>query len=277
MVDMNKLSNEERCAVVSALVEGNSIRSTVRMTRISKNTIVKLLADLGKACAAYHDRAVRGLRSRRVQVDEIWSFCGCKEKNVPAEMKGQLGIGDVWTFTAIDPESKLVAAWHVGKRDLEHATKFVRDLAGRLANRIQLTSDGHKMYLDAVEAGFGGQVDYAMLVKLYGSDPESEKRYSPATCIGAKPEAITGNPDSRHISTSHVERQNLTMRMSMRRFTRLTNAFSKKLENLEHAVALHFMYYNFCRIHQSLRVTPAAAAGLTTRIWEIKDLVALLP
>lgn len=230
------------------MVEGNSIRATVRMTGVAKNTIVKLLADVGKACAEYQDKALRNLSCKRVQCDEIWSFCGMKEKNVPEEKKGQLGYGDVYTWTAIDADTKLVPSWYVGKRNYESGKIFIQDLADRLTNRVQLTTDGHKPYLQAVEDAFGSEIDYAQLIKLYGNEGErgNDAKYSPAQCTGEIKERVQGNPDMKHVSTSYVERQNLTMRMSMRRFTRLTNAFSKKIENLEHAVALHFM----CVIHR---------------------------
>jgi IS1 family transposase len=272
---MNKLSPERQAAVIAALVEGNSIRATVRMTGVAKNTIVKLLADVGKACAEYQDKTLRNLPCKLIQCDEIWSFCYAKEKNVPKDKKGRFGYGDVWTWTAIDADTKLIPSWLVADRSACAATEFIKDLAGRLANRVQLTTDGHKAYLQAVEEAFGYKIDYAMLVKLYGSSPEAEKRYSPAECIGAEKMPITGQPEDKYISTSYVERHNLTMRMSMRRFTRLTNGFSKKVENHSHALALYFMYYNFCRIHQTLRVTPAMAAGVTNHVWDIKDIINL--
>lgn len=276
VVSMNKLSTADRVRVVAALVEGNSIRATVRMTGVAKNTIVKLLADLGAACAEYHDKNVRDVKAKRIQCDEIWAFVGMKDRNVPQSRKGEFGIGSVWTWTALDADSKLIVSYMVGLRDAGYATEFMNDIAGRLANRVQLTTDGHKAYLDAVDDAFAGEVDYAMLVKLYGNVAPGEARYSPAVCTGAKPEPIVGNPERKHISTSYVERQNLTMRMSMRRFTRLTNGFSKKVENLMHNVSLHFMHYNFCRVHQTLRVTPAMEAGLTDHVWELEELVALL-
>lgn len=275
-VSMNKLSTADRVRVISALVEGCSIRSTVRMTGVAKNTIVKLLADIGKACAAYHDQYVRGVAAKRIQVDEIWSFVGMKQKNVPQERREGLGVGDAWVWVAIESESKLVLSYMVGLRDGGYATEFMRDVADRITNRVQLTSDGHKAYLNVVEDAFGGDIDYAQLVKIYGNERPGEARYSPAECTGAKPCPVVGNPDAKHISTSFVERQNLTMRMSMRPFTRLTNAFSKKIENHMHAVALHYMHYNFCRIHQTTRVTPAMAAGITSKLWEIEDLMALI-
>ena len=275
MLGMNRLPFSKQVAVVAALVEGNSIRATGRMTGVAKGTIITLLEDIGTACAEFHDRAVRNVRSRRIQCDEIWQFCYCKEKNVPAEKKGQFGYGDVWTWTAVDADSKLTIAYLVGRRDAGCAYEFIQDLAGRLANRVQLTTDGLKVYLEAVEGAFGCDIDYATLVKIYGAAQE-EVRYSPAVCLGAKAAVITGRPDSRYISTSYVERSNLTMRMSMRRFTRLTNGFSKKVENLRHAVALYAVHYNFCRIHQTLRVTPAMEAGLATSVWDVQDIVKLL-
>lgn len=274
---MNKLSTEERARILHLLCEGNSIRSVTRLTGASKNTVIKLLTDAGRACGAYHDANVRGVKAKRVQVDEIWSFTYAKQKNVAAAKAAPEEAGDTWTWTAIDAESKLIVSWLVGGRDSEYAMVFMDDLAGRLANRVQITSDGHKAYLEAVEGAFGGDVDYAMLVKLYGTAPESARgRYSPAECIGARKERIEGSPDPKHVSTSYAERQNLTMRMHMRRFTRLTNAFSKKVENHAYAVALHMMYYNFVRIHTKLRVTPAMAAGVADRLWEVADIVALV-
>ena len=272
------LSSERRAAVISALVEGNSVRATVRMTGVAKNTIAKLALELGAACARYQDEALRELPCRRLEVDEIWGFCYSKQKNVPAEHRGEFEYGDVWTFIAIDAETKLCPSFLVGSRDGGSATHFCQDLASRMAGRVQLTTDGHKMYLEAVEAGFGGNVDYAMIQKIYASPSvEGQKRYSPAECIGSKKEAIQGNPDRKHISTSYIERQNLTVRMSMRRFTRLTNAFSKKVENLAAAVAIHFMHYNFCRPHMSLEGrTSAQAAGVTSRRWTVEDIIRLL-
>lgn len=274
---MNKLSTEDRARILHLLCEGQSIRAITRLTGASKNTVAKLLADAGKACAAYHDANVRGLNSKRIQVDEIWSFVYAKAKNVKAAKAAPDEAGDAWTWTAIDADTKLIASYLVGGRDGEYALAFMDDLASRLNSRVQLTSDGHKAYLEAVEGAFGADIDYAMLVKIYGSAPESAKgRYSPAECTGAVKTRIEGNPDPKHVSTSYAERANLTMRMHMRRFTRLTNAFSKKLENHAHAVALHMMYYNFVRIHKSLRMTPAMAAGVSTRLWEIGDIVALV-
>lgn len=276
IVSMNKLTNAKRAAVVAALVEGNSIRSTVRMTGVAKNTVVKLLADLGAACAKFHDETVRNVNAKRVQCDEIWSFVYAKAKNVPAEKRGEFGVGDVWTWTAIEAQSKLIVSWLVGARDAGAAYDFMTDVASRLRNRVQLTTDGHKPYLAAVEDAFGADIDYAVLQKIYGSDPEGEKRYSPATCIGMQCEIVHGDPDPKHISTSYVERQNLSMRMSMRRFTRLTNAFSKKVENHAAAIALYFVYYNFGRVHQTLRVTPAMEAGLADYVWTIDEIVQLI-
>ena len=248
-----------------------------RITGVAiKNTIVKFLVEAGAICSEYQDRVFRNLRCRRIQCDEIWAFVGAKDKNVPVKKQGQFGIGSVWTWTAIDADTKLVPCWMLGPRDGGVATEFIQDLAGRLAHRVQLTTDGHKPYLDAVEDSFGCDIDYAMLVKLYGTDMSEEKRYSPATCIGTRVVPIMGEPNPKHISTSYVERQNLTMRMSMRRFTRLTNAFSKKVENHAAALALYFMYYNFVRIHQTLRVTPAMQAGVTNKLWSVQDIVALV-
>ena len=275
---MNKLSTDRQAQIVRALCEGNSIRSTARMTGAAINTVVKLLTDLGKACAEYHAENVHEVPSRRVQCDEIWSFCYAKAKNVPAEHKGEFGYGDVWTWTAIDADSKLCVSWLIGTRDLDTAREFMEDVAKRLQYRVQLTTDGHKPYLFAVDAAFGGGVDYAMLQKLYGKagDPENpETRYSPGVCTGTKIDKVLGDPDPKHISTSYVERQNLTMRMSMRRFTRLTNAFSKKVYNHSAAVALYFMHYNFCRVHQTLKTTPAVASGLADHVWTIEELVGL--
>lgn len=276
---MNRLSTEKRAQIVSALVEGNSIRSTCRMTNTAKGTVLRLLRDVGKACTEYQDEHLKNLTCKKVQVDEIWGFVYSKERNVPEDKQGQFGYGDVWTFTAIDADTKLIAAWLVALRNLECALAFTNDLKARLANRVQLTTDGHKMYLEAVEHAFGADVDYAMLVKLYGTEPEGEKRYSPATCVGAEAHVIQGKPDPKAISTSYVERQNLTMRMGMRRFTRLTNGFSKKVEYLQYHVALHFMYYNFARPHQTLANpyprTPAMAARIADHIWTVDEIVHL--
>lgn len=273
---MNRLSRQDRVKVIAALVEGNSIRAIARMTGFSKNTISKLLLEAGAACADYQNRIFRNLNLKRIQCDEIWSFVGAKDKNVPESKKDQFGFGSVWTWTAIDAETKLVPCWMVGPRDAAAATEFMQDLASRLACRVQLTTDGHKAYLDAVEDAFGSDIDYAQLIKIYGADLSEEVRYSPAECTGTKKEVVSGNPQRKHISTSYVERQNLTMRMHMRRFTRLTNAFSKKLENHIAAISLHFMYYNFVRNHQTLRMTPAMAAKIVNAPMEIEDIVRLL-
>jgi IS1 family transposase len=272
---MNKLSIDKKVAVVTALVEGCSVRSTSRLTGVAKGTILRILEDVGTACAAFQDVALRNIRAERIQIDEIWSFVGCKQKNVTVEKMERALCGDAWTFAAIEAQSKLVISWLVGRRDAGCATEFLQDVASRLANRVQLTTDGHKMYLNAVVDAFADDIDYAQLIKVFGNDPEGQKRYSPAQCLGTKKEALIGAPDPAHISTSYIERQNLTMRMNMRRFTRLTNAFSKKIENHMHSVALFYMHYNFVRIHQTLRVTPAMAAGVSHTLWSIYDIVAL--
>ncbi len=277
---MNRLSTRERAQIIRALVEGSSIRSTVRMTGFATNTITKLLSELGPACAAYQDRTLRDLGSTRIECDEIWAFCRAKAKNVPDRHRGEFGYGDVWTWTAIDPDTKLVPSWLVGQRDGPDATIFLLDLAGRLRNRVQLTTDGHRPYLEAVQAAFGADVDYAMLVKFYGTDT-TDRKFSPPVIVSEEVRVIQGSPDRSKISTSIVERQNLTMRMSMRRFTRLTNAFSKKVENHRAAVALHFMYCNFARPHRSLanpyQRTPAMAAGISDHIWTCEEIAGLLP
>jgi len=273
---MNTLTVAKKAQVIAALVEGNSNRATVRMSGVAKNTVVKLLVDLGAACSKFQDEKLRKLPCKRIQCDEIWQFCYAKEKNVPAEKRGTFGYGDVWTWVAMCADTKLIAAWTLGTRGAGTAFEFMHDLSGRLAHRVQLTTDGHRVYLNAVESAFGSEIDYAMLVKIYGNDRESEARYSPAECIDCKPIAVTGRPDPKHISTSYIERQNLTMRMGMRRFTRLTNAFSKKVENHEAAIALHYMHYNFCRVHQALRVTPAMEAGIADHVWSIEEVVSLL-
>jgi len=276
MVSMNRLDNTTRAQVVKCLCDGNSIRATVRITGVAKNTVVKLLCDLGAACAEYHHENVRGLRVRRLQCDEIWSFIGSKAKNTSPEKKAE-GCGDAWTWTAIDADTKLIVSYLVGGRDSGWAYEFMQDCADRIKGRVQVTTDGHKAYLEAVEGAFGMDVDYAQLQKIYGAPPDAEqRRYSPATCIGSDMKVVSGNPDPKHVSTSYVERQNLTMRMSMRRFTRLTNGFSKKIENHIAAVALYFMYYNFCRVHQTLRVTPAMEAGIENHVWSVDELVGLL-
>lgn len=276
MVSMNKLSTEDRVRVISALVEGNSIRATVRMTGVAKNTIAKLLADLGSKCAEYHFEHVRGLNPVSIQCDEIWAFCYSKQKNVPEEHKGEFGYGDVWTWTALDADTKLMIGYHLGLRTPGDAAEFMMDLAGRINNITQITTDGLKAYPEAIRNAFGNSVNYAQIIKVYRAERPEHARYSPAHCIGAEKKWIQGFPNSEKASTSHVERSNLTMRMQMRRFTRLTNGFSKKVENLGHAISLHFMHYNFCRVHQTLRITPAMAAGLSDHVWELEELVGLL-
>ena len=275
---MNKLSIEKRAQILGMMVEGVSIRSISRLTGASKNTIVKLLADAGEAFASYQDKTLRNLPCKRIQCDEIWSFIYAKAKNVPTAKAAPEGAGDAWTWTAICADTKLIASWMVGPRDGGIAYDFMQDLAGRLANRVQLTTDGHKAYLDAVEGAFGADIDYAQLVKLYGNTESGspERKYSPNVCLGARPATVTGNPEMEYVSTSYVERQNLSMRMSMRRFTRLTNAFSKKIENHVHAVAIYFMYYNFARIHQTLRVTPAMAARVTDKLMTLEEMVTIV-
>ena len=273
---MNKLTIEERANIINLLCEGMSIRAITRLTGKSKNTVSKLLIDAGKVCAAYHDANVRDVKASRVQVDEIWSFTYAKQKNVAAKAAPD-HAGDTWTWTAIDADSKMILSHLVGGRDAEYAMWFMDDLALRLATRVQLTSDGHRAYLQAVEGAFGADVDYAQLVKMYGNaDAPDDRRYSPAECIGIKKRTVEGKPDMAHVSTSYVERSNLTMRMHMRRFTRLTNAFSKKIENHADVVALHITYYNFVRIHKTLRVTPAMEAGVADRLWGIADIAMLV-
>jgi IS1 family transposase len=274
---MNRLSPAKRKAVVASLVEGNSIRATCRMTGVAKATVMKLLIDLGTVCSHYQDATLRDLPCERIQCDEIWSFVYAKQKNVPKDKRDK--AGDVWTWVALDSDTKLVPSFYIGPRDLGSAQHFMSDLASRLSSRVQLTTDRHQPYLSAVRGAFGGEIDYAQLVKVYGSTSDSkkpERRYSPAVCLEAIPHRVSGDPDPDHISTSHVERLNLTMRMSVRRYTRLTNAFSKKLENHTAAVALHFMHYNFCRVHQTLKTTPAVAAGVTDHVWTIDEIIALL-
>ena len=269
---MNRLKREKQAQVIAALAEGNSINATVRMTGVAKHTILKLIADAGSACADYQDRTLRNLKCKRIQCDEIWQFCYAKEKNVPVDKRGKFGYGDVWTWVTIDADTKLVPAFTIGNRDARTARILIDNLAARLSHRVQLTTDGHRAYLEAVEGAFGCDVDYAMLIKIYGASQE-EVRYSPAECLGSETKIVSGNPDRKHISTSYVERQNLTMRMSMRRFTRLTNGFSKKIENHGYAVAIHYMHYNFCRIHKSLRITPAMEAGITDHVWTIEEML----
>jgi len=275
---MNALPIEKRTQIIKLLVEGNSIRAITRIADVSKNTVIKLLVDTGQACQKFHNAQVRNVKSKRVQCDEIWSFCYAKAKNVTQEMRE--GSGDVWTWTALDADSKLIVSWLVGDREATSASEFMYDVADRLSNRVQLTTDGHKAYLIAVEKAFDNDIDFAQLVKMYGGSEgtsEQEKKYSPAVCTGCKKTRITGDPHFKFVSTSYVERANLTMRMHMRRFTRLTNAFSKKIENHGYAVALHFVYYNFCKIHTSLSITPAMQAGLTKRVMNIEDIANLAP
>ncbi len=272
---MNKSSPERRAQILGMMVEGVSIRAISRMTGASKNTIVKLLADAGNACAEYQDRTLRNLPCKRIQADEIWSFVYANAKNVPEKMRGQFGVGDVWTWTTLCAYTKLVPSWYVGPRDAESAHHIMQDVASRLTSRVQLTTDGFHCYLNAVDAAFPDGIDYAMLVKMYGTDPQNETRYSPSICWSAESKIIRGNPDREHINTSYVERQNLSMRMGIRRFTRLTNAFSKKWENLEAAYALWFAYYNWCRQHQTLGMTPAMRQGLTDYQWTVGELVGI--
>lgn len=279
MLGMNKLTRAQRAQILSLLVEGNSLRAVTRITGASINTVTKLLIDAGRACSEYQDRTLRNLSCKRLQVDEIWAFCYAKAKNAPVAKRAPKQAGDLWTFVAIDADTKLVPSWFVGTRDNECALDFLLDVRDRLANRVQLTSDGHRIYLDTVADAFASDIDHAILVKHYAAphiEPEASRRYSPTPCVGAEKRTRIGNPDPAHVSTSYIERQNLTMRMCMRRFTRLTNAFSKKAANHVHAVSLHFMYYNFCRIHQTLRVTPAMAAGVTEKLWEMSDIVRVL-
>jgi IS1 family transposase/lambda repressor-like predicted transcriptional regulator len=274
---MNRLPLERRAQILSMIAEGNSLRAVSRMADVSFNTVSKLLLDVADACEKYQDVTLRDLKCKRIQCDEIWAFVYAKAKNVPEEMRGTWGVGDVWTWTAMDPDTKLVPSWAIGRRDAFTGHAFMRDLASRLANKVQLTTDGHKIYLEAVEGAFGNDIDYAMLVKTYEGDSGKgpETRYSPAHCTGTREIRITGDPDPEHISTSHIERQNLTMRMSMRRFTRLTNGFSKKVENHKAAVAFYMMWYNFARIHLSLRVTPAMEAGVADHVWSAKEIATL--
>ncbi len=275
---MNKLPHEKRSQALQMMAEGISLRAMTRLTGISRTTLIKLLEDAGQAFSEYQDRILVSLPCKRIQVDEAWAFCYAKQKNVQAAKAAPEGAGDIWTWVGLDADTKLVASWYVGGRDSEAAATFIDDLAPRLASRVQLTSDGHKAYLEAVEGAFGDDVDYAQLVKLYGSEGgvSSDKRYSPAECTGIRKRNVEGKPDPAHVSTSYVERSNLSMRMGNRRMTRLTNAFSKKAENHAHMMAIYFMHYNFVRIHQTLRVTPAMAAGVTPKLWEMSDLVKVL-
>ena len=275
---MNKLPHEKRAQALQMMAEGISLRAMTRLTGISRTTLIKLLEDAGQAFSEYQDRVLVNLPCKRIQVDEAWAFCYAKQKNVPTAKAAPEGAGDIWTWVGLDADTKLVASWYVGERNSEAAATFIDDLASRLASRVQLTSDGHRPYLEAVEGAFGGDVDYAQLVKLYGSEGgvSSEKRCSPAECTGIRKRRVEGRPDPKHVSTSFVERSNLSMRMGNRRMTRLTNAFSKKAKNHEHMMAIYFMHYNFVRIHQTLRATPAMSAGVTPKLWEMSDLVKVL-
>lgn len=278
MFSMNKLSTAKRVQIVKALVEGNSLRSVTRMVGCSINTVTKLLVDLGTACETFHDAHVRNVPAERVQADEIWSFCYARQANVPEEYKGVFGFGDLWTWVGQCADSKLVLSWHVGRRDAETAHPFMQDLASRISSkvRVQITTDGLHAYLEAIDTAFNSDIDYARLIKVYGSDPAAAKRYAPPVCIETKVQVVSGNPAVEHISTSYIERQNLQMRMSMRRFTRLTNGHSKKVENHEHALALHYVHYNFARVQKGIGGTPAMAAGLATRPWSVEDIIGLL-
>lgn len=273
---MNKLPAAKRVQILSMLCEGSSMRSVSRVADVSINTVAKLLADAGEACAAFHDRTVRGVKAKRVQCDEIWAFCYAKQTNVGAAKAAPQGAGDIWTWTALDADSKLIISYLVGGRDASYAAPFMQDVAARLASRVQLTTDGHKAYLDAVENAFGADIDYAMLVKLYGEAPQPAGRYSPGQCVGIRKGRVEGHPDPVYVSTSYSERENLTKRMQMRRFTRLTNGFSKRAEAHYHMVALYTVWYNFARIHKTLRCSPAMAAGLAGRLWDMADIVALI-
>lgn len=273
---MNRLSIEQRAQLVGLLVEGNSIRATSRLSGVAFNTVLKFVADIGQACTDFQDRTLRNLTCKRVQADEIWAFCYAKDKNLPDHMRNKPGVGSVWTWVALDGDTKLAVSWLIGDRNGATANVFMQDVASRLATRVQLTTDGHKAYLEAVESAFGTQIDYAMLEKVYGQTTDGQHRYSQPECIGCKRHVIVGTPEPSQINTSFVERSNLTMRMSMRRFTRLTNGFSKKVENHAHSVALHFMWYNFGRVHKTLRVTPAMEVGISDRVWSYADVAGLL-
>jgi IS1 family transposase len=276
MFSMNKLTTAKRVQIVKALVEGNGLRATARMVGVAFNTVLKIVPELGAACEAFHDSFVRNVPSKRVQCDEIWSFCYGRKENLPEELRGVLGYGDLWTWVGQCADSKLVLSWHVGRRDAQTAYPFMHDLASRLSSRVQLTTDGHRPYLEAVDSAFGTDIDFARLIKVYGSDPKADTRYAPAVCLEQKVEIVSGDPAIEHISTSYIERQNLQMRMSMRRFTRLTNGHSKKMANHEASIALHYVHYNFARVQKALGGTPAMAAGLATRPWSIEEIVGLL-
>lgn len=269
---MNKLPLETRAKILSMLVEGMSMRAVSRVADVSINTVTKLLIDAGETCIRLHDETVRGVTASRIQCDEIWSFNYCKQRTVGSATAAPMDAGDVWTWTALDADTKLIVTYAVGDRTLSSARLFMEDLKERLANRVQITADGHRAYVEAIEGAFGEDVDFAQLVKLYGPSPAPAGRYSPAQCIGARKKTRTGNPDLAHVSTSYVERANLSIRMGNRRFTRLTNAFSKKIDNHVHALALYFAFYNFCRIHKTLKVTPAMAAGITDSLWSLEDI-----
>ncbi len=276
MTSMNKLSPEKRAQALQMMAEGISLRAMTRLTGISRTTLIKLLEDAGQAFSEYQDRVLVNLPCKRIQVDEAWAFCYAKQKNVPTAKAAPEGSGDIWTWVGLDADTKLVASFYVGSRDSEAAANFISDLAPRLASRVQITSDGHRPYLEAIEGAFGGAIDYAMLIKMYGPAPEGQRRYSPPVCTGTHTYRIEGNPDPKHISTSYVERQNLNIRMGNRRMTRLTNAFSKKAKNHAYMMAIYFMHYNFVRIHQTLKITPAMAANVTRKLWEMSDMVAAL-
>lgn len=275
-MSMNKLPPGKRAQALQMMAEGISLRAMTRLTGVSRTTLIKLLEDAGQAFSEYQDKALVNLPCKRVQLDECWGFSYCKQKNVATAKAAPEGAGDIWTWVGLDADTKLVVSWYVGARDSEAAMTFIDDLAPRLTSRVQITSDGHKPYLEAIEGAFGGDVDYAMLVKVYGAAPEGQRRYSPAICTGAHKHRVEGNPDPKHVSTSFVERQNLNIRMGNRRMTRLTNAFSKKAENHAHMMSIYFIHYNFVRIHQTLKVTPAMAAGVTSKLWEMSDMVKVL-
>ena len=277
MLGMKQLTREQRASIIRCLVDGVSVRATCRITGFSKDAVQKLTKDLGEAVLEFHDNVVREVSAMRIQCDEIWCFCYSKDKNVPDSMKDKPGVGSIWTWTAMDADTKLIISWKLGARDATTGYEFMDDVYHRLAHRCQMTTDGHKVYLEAIEQTFGCNIDYAMLVKIYGEDKTDDTRYSPGKCMGTKKQTIMGNPDEDHISTSYAERQNLNIRMQNRRYTRLTNAFSKKAEMLAYSVAITFFYHNWVRIHQSLRMTPAMKAGLADRKWSIEDMVDLLP